>query len=114
MTRTPPLLYALAATLVGCSTALPANLVLSNRATGDRYVGAVASNGDALATASIQINGVFFSGKFDPSNANAVAVLVGSGGDILNCLFHFDPRTRTGAGECLQPGPRLFDVRLSD
>ena len=114
MTRTAPVFCALAATLLGCSTALPGSLVLSNRSTGDRYVGAVASSGEALATASIEINGVFFSGKFDPSNGNAVAVLVGSGGDLLNCVFHFDPRTHVGVGECLQPGSRRFDVILSD
>ncbi len=114
MTRTVPLLCALAAALIGCSTALPTSLVLSDRSTGARFVGAVVSSGEAQATASIEINGVFYSGKFDPSNGNAVALLVGTGGDLLHCVFHFDPRTRTGVGECQLARARRFDVTLSD
>ncbi len=114
MTRTVSLLCALAAALIGCGTALPISLVLSDRSTGARYVGAVVSSGVALATASIEINGVFYSGKFDPSNDNFVALLVGTGGDLLHCVFHFDLRTRIGVGECLGAGARRFDVTLSD
>ena len=114
MTQTVPLLCALAAALVGCSTAPPASLVLSDRATGTRYVGAVVTSGETSATASIEINGVLFSGMFDPSNGNAVAILVGTGGDFLHCVFHFDPRMRTGDGECLRAGARRFDVTLSN
>ena len=114
MTRTAPLLCALTAALIGCRTALPANLVLSDRSTGARYVGAVVSSGEALATASIEINGVFFSGKFDPYNGNAVAILVGTGGDLMHCVFHFDPTTRIGDGECLRAGARRLDATLSD
>ncbi len=63
-------------------------------------------------TVSIEINGVFFSGKFDPSGEDAV--LVGTGADLLHCVFHFDPRTHAGAGECLLSGHQRFDVTLSD
>jgi hypothetical protein len=51
-------------------------------------------------TASIEINGMFFSGKFDPSNSNAVATLVGTGSDLLHCVLHFD----TGRAEARRQG----------
>lgn len=114
MTRTAALLCVLASTLMGCSTSPPVRLVLLNRATGSRYVGTVVANREASMTASIEVNGLFFSGKFDPSSGNAVTTLVGTGGDLLQCVFHFDLRTRTGVGECMQAGPRSFAVTLSD
>jgi len=85
-----------------------------DRAAGSRYFGTVVANREASMTASIEINGVFFSGDFDPSSGNAVTTLVGTGGDLLHCVFRLDPRTRTGVGECMQSGPRRYEVTLSD
>lgn len=114
MTRTTALLCVLASSLMGCNTSPPARLVLLDPAAGSRYFGTVVANREASMTASIEVNGVFFSGKFDPSNGNAVITLVGTGSDLLHCVFHLDPRTRTGVGECMQSGPRRFEVTLSD
>ena len=63
-------------------------------------------------TVSLEINGVFFRGKFDPTSEEAV--LIGTGADLLHCVFHFDPRTHAGAGECLQSGLQRFDVTLAN
>ena len=115
MTRTAVLLCLLASTLASCSTLPPARLVLLNRATGSRHVGTVvASDREASMTASIEIDGVFFRGTFDPSKGNDVVSLLGSGGDLLRCQFRFDPRSRAGAGECVQAGARTFEATLSD
>ena len=114
MTRTAMLSCVLASTLMGCATPPPARLVLLNRATGSQYAGTVVSNREGLMTVSIEINGIFFSGKFDASNGNTVATLVGSGSDLLQCVFHFDTNGRTGVGECTQAGSRRFQVTLAD
>ena len=116
MTRTAVLLCVLAAAFAGCASSPPARLVLLNRATGSRHVGTVvASNREASMMASIEINGVHFNGRFGPSKEGSDVVnLLGSGGDLLHCVFHLDPRTRTGTGECAQTGARSFDATLSD
>jgi hypothetical protein len=114
MKSTAPILCALTATLIGCASPQPARLVLLNRSTGDRYVGAVVPDQEGAMTVSIEINHVFFSGRFDPSNGNTGALLVGSGGDVLHCDFHIDQKARTGTGECLRAGPQRFDVTLSN
>ncbi len=115
MTRTAALLCVLVSMFVGCSTLPPSRLVLLDRASGSRHIGTVVpSDREASMTASIEINGVFFHGTFDPSKGSEVVNLPGSGGDLLQCVFRFDPRTRTGAGECVQTGARKFDATLSD
>ncbi len=114
MTRTAMLLCVLASTLIGCAASPPARLLLLNRATGSQYVGTVVQKREESMMVSVEIDGVLFAGKFDLSNGNAMATLVGSGSDLLHCVLHFDPRTRTGSGECMQAGPRRFDVTLSD
>jgi hypothetical protein len=108
-----PMLLALATILIGCMTARPTRLVLLDSSTGARFVGAAVQGADASMTASIEINGVSFRGKFNPSDNGAPALLVGTGSDLLHCMLRFDARTRIGTGKCVQAGVQRFDVTLS-
>jgi len=114
MKSTAPLLCALTAVLIGCGTLAPSRLVLVDRSTGGRYVGSVVPNQEGSMTASVEVNGVTFIGKFEASKANAAAVLVGTGGDMLRCALHLDPTARSGTGECLRAGSQRFNVTLSN
>jgi len=107
------LVFALATAFIGCSTARPARLVLINPTTGGRFVGEYLPSGETSMSASIEINGVHFRGTFDPSRGDEVALLVGTGSDLLHCKLHVDAKTQTGVGECVQAGHQRFDVTLS-
>lgn len=109
-----PLLLALATILISCTTTRPTHLVLLNATTGARFVGTVVPGDDALMTASIEINGVSFRGKFDPSVSSTATILVGAGSDLLHCTLHFNAKTRIGSGECVQTGRQRFDLILSE
>jgi len=113
MKSNAPMLLALATILIGCMTARPTRLVLLDPSTGARFVGAVVPGADASMTASIDINGVSFRGKFHPSDSGTAALLVGTGSDLLHCTLRFDAQTRTGSGQCVHAGAQRFDVTLS-
>jgi hypothetical protein len=113
MKSNAPMLLTLAAILVGCMTARPTRLVLLESSTGARYVGAAVPGADTSMTASIEINGVSYRGKFTPSDSGTAAILVGTGSDLLHCMLRFDAKTRIGSGQCVQSGAQRFNVTLS-
>lgn len=114
MKSNAPMLLALAMILVGCMTAQPTRLVLLEASTGVQYVGAAVPGADASMTASIEINGVSYQGKFNPSNSGTAALLVGTGSDLLHCMLRFDAKSRIGSGQCVQSGAQRFNATLSE